>query len=148
MSEITREKIEQMGTELLRAIPADMRALSYPALRELCDAAIRSLPATGAGGETPLTDALHRHLVKISEGPNWIAGKDYVTMRKHAEELELALKSAEAAGMERAAEIAKCFPACGNWVTEGLGRSKTTGWNEHRTGEKIADKIRAAAKGG
>lgn len=39
-------------------------------------------------GGTPRTDALHKKLVKISEGPDWIAGKDYVDMADFARELE------------------------------------------------------------
>jgi chromosome segregation ATPase len=38
--------------------------------------------------DTPMTDAEHTRLVRISEGPDWIAGKDYVDMRKHSETLE------------------------------------------------------------
>lgn len=37
---------------------------------------------------TPRTDALHFKLLQISETPNWIAGKDYVEMKKHSGLLE------------------------------------------------------------
>ena len=38
---------------------------------------------------TPLTDKLHKHLVKLSEDQRtWIKGKDYVDMREHARQLE------------------------------------------------------------
>ena len=46
--------------------------------------------------DTPMTDALHAELVKISEGPHWIAGKDYCEMRQHAEALERQLSEARA----------------------------------------------------
>ena len=38
--------------------------------------------------ETPRTDALHVKLVKLSEGQDWIAGKDYVDMAALARQLE------------------------------------------------------------
>lgn len=38
--------------------------------------------------DTPRTNALHRRLVKLSEGPSWIAGRDYIDMKTHAEKLE------------------------------------------------------------
>ena len=38
--------------------------------------------------KAPETDRLHKALVTLSEQDNWIAGKDYVDMRKHAGELE------------------------------------------------------------
>ena len=38
---------------------------------------------------TPLTDKLHKHLVKLSEDQRtWIKGKDYVAVREHARQLE------------------------------------------------------------
>ena len=37
---------------------------------------------------TPLTDALHRKLVALSESSSWIAGKDYVDMAAHSRQLE------------------------------------------------------------
>lgn len=44
--------------------------------------------------ETPRTDAIHNELVKQSELPDWIVGKAYVDMRKHARQLERELREA------------------------------------------------------
>lgn len=46
--------------------------------------------------DTPRTDDLHKSLVKLSEGPNWISGKDYCDMRKNSEKLERKLAAAKA----------------------------------------------------
>ena len=45
---------------------------------------------------TPRTDAEHIRLLRISEGPFWIEGKDYVAMREHSEKLERELASLRA----------------------------------------------------
>ena len=45
--------------------------------------------------DTPQTDSLHWKLVADSEGPNWIAGLDYIEMKQHAMKMEHDKRQAE-----------------------------------------------------
>lgn len=74
--------------------------IQIAALVELAggEASLCSLPATGAGGETPICDAQYEATARISSE---VASPAAIAFLQRARQLELALKSAEAAGMER-----------------------------------------------
>lgn len=124
---------------------------------------LRNLPATGAGGETPRMDAVlaefpashlrpmemrERRILEqgrqlegelyLSNGQADLFAKRAFEWCEHYRKLELALKSAEAAGMERAAKIC-----------EGWRDARTVkGANHYIDFTVMIEAIRAAAKGG
>jgi hypothetical protein len=101
---------------------------------------------------TPMTDALHANLVKTSEGPNWIAGKDYCDMRGHAEELERDLAAAQEA-RQAAEEIAESCRKDADFYQEALirfkeereGNTRQFQRLQHRLAQSEADNFSLAA---
>lgn len=108
MSEITREQVERWRKICLSHWITDAEGKwvtpkeNARQANALCDLALCSLPATGAGGETPLMSAQLAAL-KDERNPDVI----FAMFETVGKQLELALKSAEAAGMERAAKEKK-----------------------------------------
>ena len=92
--ELTKEMLQAALAIWPKSARAWYARHDYP--NRIYYAMLAAVPSAQPAGETPLTDELHRSLVKASEDSRtWIAGRDYVDMRKHAEKCERALRLAE-----------------------------------------------------